>query len=106
MHARMIAKLSHAEPSDLEARARTADLTVQGQHTATAPIGVSADVRLTVQQAAAEAAVSVHTIRRGYENRHLRVQRFGIGGRGIRIRRADLAAWIENGGRTDVRERR
>jgi excisionase family DNA binding protein len=59
----------------------------------------------TVAEAAAEATVSVHTIRRAYEHGHLRVLRFGIGGRGIRIRRADLAAWLEAGGRTDRVER-
>jgi excisionase family DNA binding protein len=58
------------------------------------------DKRLTVAQAAEEAAVSVNTIRRAYESEHLKVIRFGIGGRGIRIRRGDLVAWLEAGGRT------
>ena len=60
---------------------------------------------LTVAEAAADASVSVHTIRRAYEHGHLRVLRFGVGGRGVRIRRADLAAWLEAGGRTDRLER-
>jgi excisionase family DNA binding protein len=58
------------------------------------------ETRLTVQQAATEAGVSEHTIRRAYAGGHLVVKRFGLGARAIRIRRGDLRAWIEGGGQT------
>jgi len=56
--------------------------------------------RLTVAQSAVDVNVSVNTIRRAYESGHLLVQRFGVGGRGIRIRRGDLMAWLAAGGKT------
>ena len=72
---------------------------------AAAAAAVFGDKMETVAEAAADASVSVHTIRRAYEHGHLRVLRFGVGGRGIRIRRSELAAWLEAGGRTDRMER-
>lgn len=50
---------------------------------------------LTVEEAAAEAKVSVNTIRRAYEHGHLPVLRFGVGGRFIRVRRRALVTWLE-----------
>lgn len=61
------------------------------------------DQRLTLAEAAAEVAVSINTLRRAYEHQHLTVQRFGIGGRGIRVRRADLMTWLAAGGKTGPR---
>ena len=58
------------------------------------------DELLTVAEAAHEAKVSEHTIRRGYFGGHLRVQRMGMGGRIVRIRRRDLLEWGRNGGNT------
>ena len=55
---------------------------------------------LTVATAAREATVSEHTIRRGYFGGHLKVQRMGMGGRIVRIRRRDLLEWGRNGGNT------
>jgi excisionase family DNA binding protein len=60
--------------------------------------------RLTVAQAAAEAAVSEHTIRRAYVHGHLAIQRFGLGARSLRIKRSDLLAWLEAGGNTAARD--
>ncbi len=58
------------------------------------------ETRLTVAQAAAEVGVSEHTIRRAYAGGHLVIKRFGLGARGIRIRRGDLRAWDDAGGQT------
>lgn len=58
------------------------------------------DARLTVLQAATEAGVSEHTIRRAYAGGHLMIKRFGLGAQRIRIRRGDLRAWIDAGGQT------
>jgi hypothetical protein len=58
------------------------------------------DELLTVTEAADEATVSEHTIRRGYLGGHLKVQRMGMGGRIVRIRRRDLLEWGRNGGNT------
>ena len=55
---------------------------------------------LTVATAAREAKLSEHTIRRGYFGGHLKVQRMGMGGRIVRIRRRDLREWARNGGNT------
>jgi excisionase family DNA binding protein len=66
------------------------------------PIPENPDPRLTTDQAAREANVGLHTIRRAYMNGHLTVQRFGRG-RGIRIKRSELLKWIDAGGRTDER---
>lgn len=66
------------------------------------PLPENPDPRLTTDQAAREANVGLHTIRRAYGNGHLTVQRFGRG-RGIRIKRSELMKWIDNGGRTDER---
>ena len=83
---------------------------VRGQRAAVAAAAAAAGAfeneRLTVSQSAAEAAVSPHTIRRAYLYGHLRVQRFGVAGRGIRIRRADLLRWLEAGGRTVPTDRK
>jgi transcription initiation factor TFIIIB Brf1 subunit/transcription initiation factor TFIIB len=57
------------------------------------------DQRLTVAEAAHEAAVSEHTIRRAYVYGHLRVSHFGMG-RSKRIRRGDLFDWLDAGGKT------
>jgi excisionase family DNA binding protein len=62
------------------------------------------EVRLTVQQAAIEAAVSEHTIRRAYVYGHLRIQRFGLGQRALRIKRSELEAWLAAGGKTSAPE--
>jgi excisionase family DNA binding protein len=56
--------------------------------------------RLTVAEAAKEATVSEHTIRRAYVHGHLAIQRFGIGQRSLRIKRRDLLKWLEAGGST------
>jgi predicted transcriptional regulator len=69
-------------------------------HAASAAAALYEETRLTVLQAAAEAGVSEHTIRRAYAGGHLVVKRFGLGARAIRIRRGDLRAWIEGGGQT------
>jgi|SRR5262245_11127084 len=61
---------------------------------------------LTVAQAAEEATVSDHTIRRGYYGGHLRVKRMGMGARVIRIRRRDLLAWLDAGANTLIPEGR
>src|SRR5262245_17594795 len=61
---------------------------------------------LTVAQAAREATVREHTIRRGYFGGHLRVQRMGMGARLIRIRRRDLLAWMNAGANTLMPEGR
>lgn len=58
------------------------------------------EARITLEEAVREAHVSATSIRRAYRNGHLRVQRLGIGGRVLRIRRADLFAWLEAGGMT------
>ena len=62
------------------------------------------NARLTVAQAAAEAAVSEHTIRRAYVHGHLPVHRFGLGARSLRIKRSELIAWLEAGGKTAMRD--
>jgi excisionase family DNA binding protein len=62
------------------------------------------EARLTVAQAAEEALVSEHTIRRAYVHGHLHIQRFGIGQRSLRIKRSDLMKWLEAGGNTAPRE--
>jgi excisionase family DNA binding protein len=62
--------------------------------------------RLTVAEAAKEAKVSDHTIRRAYVHGHLAIQRFGIGQRSLRIKRSDLMKWLEGGGSTAPREGR
>lgn len=62
------------------------------------------DARLTVAQAAAEAAVSEQTIRRAYVHGHLPVHRFGLGARSLRIKRSELLAWLEAGGQTGTAE--
>lgn len=64
---------------------------------------VRGDARLTVAQAAAEANVSEHTIRRAYVHGHLRIHRFGLGARSLRIKRSELQAWLEAGGNTTPR---
>jgi len=64
------------------------------------PLPENPDPRLTTDQAAREANVGLHTIRRAYGNGHLVVQRFGRG-RGIRIKRSELLKWIDAGGKTD-----
>jgi excisionase family DNA binding protein len=64
------------------------------------PLPDNPDPRLTTDQAAREANVGLHTIRRAYMNGHLVVQRFGTG-RGIRIKRSELMKWMDAGGRTD-----
>jgi len=69
----------------------------------TASAAAFGDVRLTVAQAAAEAAVSEHTIRRAYVHGHLPVHRFGLGARSLRIKRSELIAWLEAGGQTASR---
>ena len=57
--------------------------------------------RLTIAEAAADAHVSVNTLRRAYVYGHLVVQRFGMGARrSIRVRRGDLMAWLAAGGQT------
>jgi excisionase family DNA binding protein len=71
----------------------------------TAAAAAFGDARLTVAQAAAEAAVSEHTIRRAYVYGHLAIQRFGLGARSLRIKRRDLIAWLEAGGQTVARDR-
>jgi excisionase family DNA binding protein len=62
------------------------------------------DPRLTIEQASGEANVSAHTIRRAYNNGHLTVIRFGVGGRGLRIKRSELMKWMDAGGRTDEQQ--
>lgn len=62
------------------------------------------EARLSVAQAAEEASVSEHTIRRAYVHGHLKIQRFGIGQRSLRIKRSDLMLWLEAGGKTAPRE--
>src|SRR5262245_42876230 len=107
MHAAMTTRIHPLKTPSPEDGARAAAITGREDGPPAAIMSpADGEKRLTVAEAAADAAVSVHTIRRGYENRHLRVQRFGVGGRGIRIRRADLAAWLDAGGRTDAMERR
>ena len=71
---------------------------------ATATTEAFNNVRLTVAQAAAEAAVSEHTIRRAYAHGHLPVHRFGLGARSLRIKRSELLAWLEAGGQTVPRD--
>ena len=69
----------------------------------TSGLAGSDETRLTVAQAAQEAAVSEHTIRRAYVHGHLPIQRFGLGARSLRIKRRDLIAWLEAGGQTAAR---
>jgi excisionase family DNA binding protein len=76
----------------------------QRDQVATAAADAFGNTRLTVAQAAAEAAVSEHTIRRAYVHGHLPVHRFGLGARSLRITRRDLIAWLEAGGNTAARE--
>jgi excisionase family DNA binding protein len=59
------------------------------------------DPLLTIDQAAREANVSTMTLRRAFRNGHLHVRRFGVDGRGLRILRSALTAWMDAGGRTD-----
>src|SRR5262245_29235917 len=63
---------------------------------------------LTVAQAAEEATVSDHTIRRGYYGGHLRGERVGrgSGAGGIGIRRRALRGWLEAGANTLIPEGR
>jgi excisionase family DNA binding protein len=76
----------------------------QRDQVATAAADAFGNVRLTVAQAAAEAAVSEHTIRRAYVHGHLPVHRFGLGARSLRIKRSELMAWLEAGGNTAARD--
>jgi excisionase family DNA binding protein len=69
-----------------------------------AAVAAVGEARLTVAQAAEEAAVSEHTIRRAYVHGHLAIQRFGLGARSLRIKRRDLLAWLEAGGNTAARD--
>jgi excisionase family DNA binding protein len=78
--------------------------TDQRDQMVTAAAEAFAEARLTVAQAAAEAAVSEHTIRRAYVHGHLAIQRFGLGARSLRIKRRDLVAWLEAGGQTAARD--
>lgn len=75
-------------------------LTERRDQVATAAAAAFDDVRLTVAEAATEAKVSEHTIRRAYVHGHLHIQRFGIGQRSLRIKRSDLVQWLEAGGNT------
>jgi excisionase family DNA binding protein len=80
--------------------ALTAKREAQEADAVSAVVATFNDKRLTVAQAAEEATVSVNTIRRAYESEHLKVLRFGVGRRSIRIRRGDLMAWLDAGGST------
>jgi hypothetical protein len=77
-------------------------LTDRRDHVAASAAAAFDDARLTVKEAAEEAFVSEHTIRRAYVGGHLVIKRFGIGARGIRIRRGDLRAWLDAGGQTGL----
>ena len=90
----------------LRATHKVAAFTDQRDQVATAASAAYDNARLTVAQAAAEAAVSEHTIRRAYVHGHLAIQRFGLGARSLRIKRSDLLAWLEAGGQTAARSGR
>ena len=75
-------------------------LTERRDQAATAAAAAFDEGRLTVAEAATEAKVSEHTIRRAYVHGHLHIQRFGIGQRSLRIKRSDLMKWLEAGGNT------
>ena len=76
--------------------------TDRADQAATSAAAAYAEARLTVEQAAEEAVVSVRTIRRAYVGGHLVIKRFGLGARAIRIRRGDLRAWMDAGGQTGL----
>lgn len=79
-----------------------AALTDQRDQVAASAAAAFDETRLTVEEAAEEARVSDHTIRRAYVGGHLLIKRFGVGARGIRIRRGDLRAWMDAGGQTGL----
>jgi excisionase family DNA binding protein len=78
-------------------------LSARRDQVATAAAAAFDEARLTVAEAATEAKVSEHTIRRAYVHGHLPIQRFGIGQRSLRIKRSDLLKWLEAGGNTAPR---
>lgn len=82
---------------------RLVDLVERRDRIATAAASAFDEERLTVAEAAAEAKVSDHTIRRAYVHGHLAIQRFGIGQRSLRIKRSDLVKWLAAGGNTAPR---
>ena len=84
-------------------RGNVVALTERRDQVATAAAAAFDDARLTVAEAATEAKVSEHTIRRAYVHGHLHIQRFGIGQRSLRIKRSDLLHWLEAGGNTAPR---
>ena len=83
-----------------ERASRVVELVERRDRLVSAAATVFDDERLTVAEAAQEAKVSDHTIRRAYVHGHLAIQRFGIGQRSLRIKRRDLMKWLEAGGST------
>ena len=81
-------------------RSTVVALTERRDQVASAAVAAFEEARLTVAEAATEAKVSEHTIRRAYVHGHLHIQRFGIGQRALRIKRSDLLRWLEAGGNT------
>ena len=69
-------------------------LTERRDQVASAAVAAFEEARLTVAEAATEAKVSEHTIRRAYVHGHLHIQRFGIGQRVVahQTERSDAVA--------------